>query len=246
MPSHQGRQRATHTPATPQFGAIRSGCIQTASPLPKKSPAQGKGEPSRDCRRLRLLRGRSHDERNGNSYSPEIRERAVRMVWGTGAMPPNGKRSHGLHRRLAAQGRRCACGCGGLNAMRGFGLGVRGRASVDQEAGAGEPRAEAGQRDPAQGVCLFCPMRSSTAGSGPPSSTITARRMRSSRSARCCRSPRPPTRPCRQAAHSSQQSARAKRDEALKVEVRRVFEENFRVYGRGDSCSAKASGGCAR
>ena len=26
-------------------------------------------------------------------------------------------------------------------------------------------------------------------------------------------------------------SARAKRDMALKVEVRRVFEENFRVYG---------------
>ena len=26
-------------------------------------------------------------------------------------------------------------------------------------------------------------------------------------------------------------SARAKRDEALKMEVRRVFEENFRVYG---------------
>jgi putative transposase len=29
----------------------------------------------------------------------------------------------------------------------------------------------------------------------------------------------------------SRLSARAKRDEALKVEVRRVFEENFRVYG---------------
>ena len=29
----------------------------------------------------------------------------------------------------------------------------------------------------------------------------------------------------------SRRSARAKRDEALKIEVRRVFEENFRVYG---------------
>ena len=29
----------------------------------------------------------------------------------------------------------------------------------------------------------------------------------------------------------SKRSARAKRDEALKIEVRRVFEENFRVYG---------------
>ena len=30
----------------------------------------------------------------------------------------------------------------------------------------------------------------------------------------------------------SKRSARAQRDEALKIEVRRVFEENFRVYGR--------------
>ena len=30
---------------------------------------------------------------------------------------------------------------------------------------------------------------------------------------------------------SSRLSARAKCDEALKVEIRRVFEENFRVYG---------------
>ena len=39
-------------------------------------------------------------------------------------------------------------------------------------------------------------------------------------------------------------SARAKRDMALKVEVQRVFEENFRVYGVrkcGGNCSGKAS-----
>ena len=29
----------------------------------------------------------------------------------------------------------------------------------------------------------------------------------------------------------SKRSARAQRDETLKIEVRRVFEENFRVYG---------------
>ena len=33
----------------------------------------------------------------------------------------------------------------------------------------------------------------------------------------------------------SKRSARAQRDEALKIEVRRVFEENFRVYGRKSS-----------
>ena len=39
-------------------------------------------------------------------------------------------------------------------------------------------------------------------------------------------------------------SARARQDAALKIEVRRVFDENFRVYGArksGDSSSAKAS-----
>ena len=39
-------------------------------------------------------------------------------------------------------------------------------------------------------------------------------------------------------------SARAKRDMALKVEVRCVFEENFRVYACarcGGNCSGKAS-----
>lgn len=42
----------------------------------------------------------------------------------------------------------------------------------------------------------------------------------------------------------SRRSARAKRDEVLKVEVRRVFEENFRGYAcarSGGNCSGKAS-----
>ena len=37
-------------------------------------------------------------------------------------------------------------------------------------------------------------------------------------------------------------SARAKRDMALKVEVRRVFEENFRVYGVAQGVAAIAAG----
>ena len=38
--------------------------------------------------------------------------------------------------------------------------------------------------------------------------------------------------------------ARARRDAELKVEIRRVYEENFRVYGgarSGGSCSGRAS-----
>jgi putative transposase len=46
----------------------------------------------------------------------------------------------------------------------------------------------------------------------------------------------------------SRRSARAKRDEALKREVRRVFEENYRVYGvHGASCSraSRTKSACA-
>ncbi len=56
--------------------------------------------------------------------------------------------------------------------------------------------------------------------------------MGSSRSARCCRSPRRPTTPMSPSA-SIRPGCRPgrRRDAALKIEIRRVFEENFRVYG---------------
>ena len=38
-------------------------------------------------------------------------------------------------------------------------------------------------------------------------------------------------RPCGQAARSGQAAARARQDAALRIDIRRVFEENFRVYG---------------
>ena len=41
----------------------------------------------------------------------------------------------------------------------------------------------------------------------------------------------------------SKLSARARRDAALKVEVRRVFEENFRVYGVAQGLAAVAARG---
>jgi putative transposase len=39
----------------------------------------------------------------------------------------------------------------------------------------------------------------------------------------------------------SRLSVRDRRDVALKEEVRRVFDANFRVYGCGGNCSARAS-----
>ena len=56
--------------------------------------------------------------------------------------------------------------------------------------------------------------------------------MGSSRSARCCRSPPRPTMPMSPSgADPAKLSARARQDAALKTEVRRVFAENFEVYG---------------
>lgn len=53
------------------------------------------------------------------------------------------------------------------------------------------------------------------------------------RSARFCRSPRPPTYHDHLAkrADPARRSDRARRDEALRPEIRRVFEENWSVYG---------------
>ena len=64
------------------------------------------------------------------------------------------------------------------------------------------------------------------------SSTIIARPTGSSRSAGCCRSPRPPTtRKPPGGAIRTEAPARARRDAVLQAEIRRVFDENFQVYG---------------
>src|SRR6478736_8143804 len=112
---------------------------------------------------------------------------------------------------------RCSYGCG------------------DEAEGSGtrEPRASTGQRDPAQGERLFCP-----GGARPPVQAMIAF-IDDHREAHgvepICRVL--PIALSTYHAHvakrvdPSRLSARAKRDAALKIEVRRVFEENFRVYG---------------
>ena len=81
-------------------------------------------EPPRVSRRLQLLRGWSHDEARREPFSPEVRERAVRMVLEHGASTPrNGRRSARSRRRSAARARRCATGCARPSATRGCGPG---------------------------------------------------------------------------------------------------------------------------
>src|SRR5262245_54747021 len=102
-----------------------------------------------------------------------------------------------------------------------------------EDLGAGEPRAAPGQRDSAQGVGVFCP-----GGARPPVQTMIT----FIDDHRAVYGVEPickvlPIAPSTYHAHlaqridASKRSARARRDVELKAEVRRVFAENFGVYG---------------
>src|SRR5688500_1267121 len=132
----------------------------------------------------------------------------------------NGKGSARLPRRSAARQRLCAAGYVGPSA------------SADQGSRAGSARVAPGQRDPAQGVRVFCP-----GGARPPVQAMIAfiddHRGDYGVEPICKVLPIAPSTYHDHVAKRldpSRLSARAKRDEAMKVEVHRVFEENFRVY----------------
>src|SRR5919202_6106054 len=108
-----------------------------------------------------------------------------------------------------------------------------GRARADQGAGAGEPRAPAGQRDPQEGERVFCP-----GGARPPVPVMIAfideHRATYGVEPICRVLPIAPSTYHAHAARRvdpSKASARARRDAELKVEIRRVFETKFGVYG---------------
>src|SRR3954447_10633358 len=99
--------------------------------------------------------------------------------------------------------------------------------------GAREPGASTSERDSSPGVSVFCP-----GGARPPSvatiAFINDRREAYGIEPICKVLPIAPSTYHDHVAKRldpSRLSDRAKRDEALKIEVRRVFEENFRVYG---------------
>src|SRR6478672_10058244 len=98
---------------------------------------------------------------------------------------------------------------------------------------AGEPGAAASERDPAQGFRLFCP-----GGARPPVQAmiafIDAHRARHGVEPICRVLPIAPSTYHAHAARRADPGklpARAQRDVTLRIEIRRVHEENFRVYG---------------
>jgi len=154
-----------------------------------------------------------------NRFSPEVRARAVRLVF------DHEKEHRSRWAAVSSIAAKIGCTAQSLNEW------VK-KAEVDSGVRSG-PGASAGQRDPAQGICVFCP-----GGARPPVQAMIAfiddhREMHGVEP--ICKVL--PIAPSTYHDHVAKRrdparlSIRAKRDEALKVEVRRVFEENFRVYG---------------
>ena len=169
-------------------------------------------------------------------FSAEVRERAVRMV----------REHQGEHASqwaaIASIAAKIGCTAQTLRnwvrqAERDAGErpgADDGRSRADQGAGAGEPRASAGQRDFAQGVGLFCP-----GGARPPVQAMIAF-IDDHREAHgvepICKVL--PIAPSSYRAHAAQAarsgeglSPRARRDAVLREKIQRVFDENFAVYG---------------
>ena len=168
-------------------------------------------------------------------YSPEVRARAVRMVFD----------HQGEHASQAAAISSIAAkiGCA-PETLRGWVRQSRARsgparrpdhggAGAHPSAGAREPRAAPSQRDPAQGVRVFC-----DGGARPPVQAMIA----FIDEHRAVYGVEPicrvlPIAPSTYHAHAARRAdpkrlpARARRDAALMIEIRRVYEANFCVYG---------------
>ncbi|WP_371681157.1 IS3 family transposase, partial [Microvirga sp. KLBC 81] len=168
-------------------------------------------------------------------YSPEVRERAVRMVF-------DHRDEHASQydaiRSIAAK-----IGCSGetlrhwvRQAERDQGLrpgANEHRAGENQGARAGGARTAPGQRDPAQGQRVFCP-----GGARPPLQAMKAfideHREVYGVEPICRVLPIAPSTYHEHAARKAnpdRRPARERRDAALSQEIRRVFAENFGVYG---------------
>lgn len=167
-------------------------------------------------------------------YPAELRERAVRMVVSRRASKPlGGRRSLRSPASSVATLRHFVAGCARPSVMGGRCWHDRLGAGAPQGAGVGEKRVPASERDPAQGISVFCP-----GGTRPPIQVMIAfiddhREVDGVEP--ICR--QLPIAPSTYHAHTVRRAdpsiapARLQRDARRRTEIRRVWDENFQVYG---------------
>ena len=169
-----------------------------------------------------------------NKFSPEVRARAVRMVRDHEKDHPS--------RWAAVRSIATKLGCSAQTLNEWMkkaeiegdpGRRADGSGGTAEGAGTGEPGAAPGQRDPQEGIGVFC-----DGGARPPVQAMIAfiddHRDAYGVEPICKVLPIAPSTYHAQVAKRldlAKCSVRARRDAALKLEIRRVFEENFGVYG---------------
>jgi putative transposase len=115
-------------------------------------------DPPRVCRRPQLLRGRGHDEQTTNKFSPEVRDRAVRMAFDhEGDHPSRWAAVVSIAEKIGCTPQTLHEWVKKAEVDAGKRAGVSTEVAEKLKALERENRELRQANDPTQGICLFCP-----------------------------------------------------------------------------------------